>query len=64
MSVRRFPCRWCGDLAEGVDFYVLCDPCQHELARRGVVMVRPHDDALNSPMAPALEAQLRKLLDW
>jgi hypothetical protein len=63
MSVRRFPCRWCGDLTEGLDLYVLCDPCQHELAWRGVVMVTPFDGAVNSPMTPEVEARLRKLLD-
>jgi hypothetical protein len=64
MSVRRFPCRWCRDLTEGVDEYILCDGCFGEVERRGMVAVTPWDDAAHSPITPALEASLRKLLDW
>jgi hypothetical protein len=63
MSVRSFPCRWCGDLTEGVDEWVLCPPCFRELERRGIVMVKPRDDLVHTPITPAIEARLRKLLE-
>jgi hypothetical protein len=63
MSVRRYPCRWCGDLTEGSDEYVLCSHCFREVEARGIVMVRPWDAAAHSPITPDIEARLRKLLD-
>jgi hypothetical protein len=64
MSVRRFPCRWCLDLTEGVDEYLLCAGCFRELEQRGVVYVSPRDATAQSPISPDVEASLRRLLDW
>ena len=63
MSVRWYPCRWCGDSAAGLDIYLLCAACLTELQARGV-LVRLRDMAVNAHLTPSEEANVRRLLDW
>jgi hypothetical protein len=63
MSVRWFPCRWCGESAAGVDTYVLCAACLAELQARGV-LARPPEKSVHVPLTPREEANVRRLLDW
>jgi hypothetical protein len=63
MSVRWYPCRWCGESAAGVDIYVLCAACLTELRARGVLAKLP-EEAVDAPLTPCEEANVRRLLDW
>jgi hypothetical protein len=64
MDESWFPCRWCGDTTAGVDSYVVCADCVRDFELRVSADTSAYDDTAQAPIAPEVEARLRKLLDW
>ena len=64
MTARRYPCFVCLELTERADEYAVCRPCLRRIDREAAAMGRERDDLARSPITPAVEASLRRLLDW
>jgi hypothetical protein len=66
----RYVCKWCGEMTEAVDRYVICPRCVRDLHRRLDRHTKAggdttkSEDVARSLLTPEERARVRKLLHW